>query len=237
MLKVEHLDVLYGDLQVLWDISLEVNEGEFVALIGSNGAGKSTLIRAIAGLLKFESGAITYNGILLNNRSPHNVVELGISMVPEGRRLFPKMTVLQNLEMGAFLKKARITRFEALNQVYATFPILKERAQQPAGLLSGGEQQMVAIGRALMAQNKFLLLDEMSLGLSPLMVKNIFEIISQINKDGINILIIEQNVPMTLRAANRAYLIESGRIVGQGDAKILLKSPHVKEAYLGMNPV
>jgi len=237
MLKVEHLDVLYGDLQVLWDISLEVNEGEFVALIGSNGAGKSTLIRAIAGLLKFESGAITYNGILLNNRSPHNVVELGISMVPEGRRLFPKMTVLQNLEMGAFLKKARITRFEALNQVYATFPILKERAQQTAGLLSGGEQQMVAIGRALMAQNKFLLLDEMSLGLSPLMVKNIFEIISQINKDGINILIIEQNVPMTLRAANRAYLIESGRIVGQGDAKILLKSPHVKEAYLGMNPV
>jgi len=237
MLKVEHLDVLYGDLQVLWDISLEVNEGEFVALIGSNGAGKSTLIRAIAGLLKFESGAITYNGILLNNRSPHNVVELGISMVPEGRRLFPKMTVLKNLEMGAFVKKARITRFEALNQVYATFPILKERAQQPAGLLSGGEQQMVAIGRALMAQNKFLLLDEMSLGLSPLMVKNIFDIISRINKNGISILIVEQNVPLTLRTANRAYLIESGRIVGQGDAKILLKSPHVKEAYLGMNPV
>jgi branched-chain amino acid transport system ATP-binding protein len=237
MLKVEHLDVLYGDLQVLWDISLEVNEGEFVALIGSNGAGKSTLIRAIAGLLKFERGAITYNGILLNNRSPHIVVELGISMVPEGRRLFPKMTVLKNLEMGAFVKKARITRLEALNQVYATFPILKERAQQPAGLLSGGEQQMLAIGRALMAQNKFLLLDEMSLGLSPLMVKSIFEIISRINKNGVSILIVEQNVPMTLRTANRAYLMESGRIVGQGDAKILLKSPHVKEAYLGMNPV
>jgi branched-chain amino acid transport system ATP-binding protein len=237
MLKVEHLDVLYGDLQVLWDISLEVNEGEFVALIGSNGAGKSTLIRAIAGLLKFERGAITYNGLLLNNRSPHIVVELGISMVPEGRRLFPKMTVLKNLEMGAFVKKARITRLEALNQVYATFPILKERAQQPAGLLSGGEQQMLAIGRALMAQNKFLLLDEMSLGLSPLMVKSIFEIISRINKNGVSILIVEQNVPMTLRTANRAYLMESGRIVGQGDAKILLKSPHVKEAYLGMNPV
>jgi len=237
MLKVEHLDVLYGDLQVLWDISLEVNEGEFVALIGSNGAGKSTFIRAIAGLLKFERGAITYNGILLNNKSPHNIVEVGISMVPEGRRLFPKMTVLKNLEMGAFVKKARMTRFEALNQVYATFPILKERSQQLAGLLSGGEQQMVAIGRALMAQNKFLLLDEMSLGLSPLMVKNIFEIISKINKNGISILIVEQNVPLTLRTANRAYLMESGRIVGQGDAKILLKSPHVKEAYLGMKPV
>ena len=237
MLKVEHLDVLYGDLQVLWDISLEVNEGEFVALIGSNGAGKSTLIRAIAGLLKFESGAITYNGILLNNRSPHNIVELGISMVPEGRRLFPKMTVLKNLEMGAFVKKARITRPEALSQVYATFPILKERAQQPAGLLSGGEQQMLAIGRALMARNKFLLLDEMSLGLSPLMVKSIFEIISRINKNGISILIVEQNVPLTLRTANRAYLMESGRIVGQGEARILLKSPHVKEAYLGMKPV
>jgi branched-chain amino acid transport system ATP-binding protein len=237
MLKVEHLDVLYGDLQVLWDISLEVNEGEFVALIGSNGAGKSTFIRAIAGLLKFEKGTITYNGILLNNRSPHNIVEVGISMVPEGRRLFPKMTVLKNLEMGAFLKKARMTRFEALNQVYATFPILKERSQQLAGLLSGGEQQMVAIGRALMAQNKFLLLDEMSLGLSPLMVKNIFEIISQVNKNGISILIVEQNVPLTLRTANRAYLMEGGRIVGQGDAKILLKSPHVKEAYLGMKPV
>jgi branched-chain amino acid transport system ATP-binding protein len=237
MLKVEHLDVLYGDLQVLWDISLEVNEGEFVALIGSNGAGKSTFIRAIAGLLKFEKGTITYNGILLNNKSPHNIVEVGISMVPEGRRLFPKMTVLKNLEMGAFLKKARMTRFEALNQVYATFPILKERSQQLAGLLSGGEQQMVAIGRALMAQNKFLLLDEMSLGLSPLMVKYIFEIISQVNKNGISILIVEQNVPLTLRTANRAYLMEGGRIVGQGDAKILLKSPHVKEAYLGMKPV
>jgi branched-chain amino acid transport system ATP-binding protein len=237
MLKVEHLDALYGDLQVLWDISLEVNEKEIVALIGSNGAGKTTLIRAIAGLLKSKKGDITYNGVVLNNRSPHEIVKLGISIVPEGRRLFPKMTVLQNLEMGAFLKKARGNREPQINQVYMIFPVLKQRAQQVAGSLSGGEQQMLAIGRALMAQNTFMMLDEMSLGLSPLMVKNIFEIISRINKQGIDILIVEQNVPMTLRVADRAYLLESGRIVGQGDAKSLLKNSHVKEAYLGMRSV
>jgi branched-chain amino acid transport system ATP-binding protein len=161
-------------------------------------------------------------------------VEIGISMVPEGRRLFPKMTVLQNLEMGAFLKRARAKSLLTLDQVYAIFPVLKGRTQQIAGSLSGGEQQMVAIARSLMAQNRFLIIDEMSLGLSPLLVKSLFEIISGINKAGISILIVEQNVPMTLRAANRAYIIESGRIVGQGAAKVLLESDHVKEAYLGM---
>ncbi len=234
MLKVEHLDVQYGDLQVLWDVSLEVNEGEIVALIGSNGAGKSTLIKAITGLIERVKGTITYDGVRLNGKLPHQIVELGISMVPEGRRLFPKMTVLQNLELGAFLKRARAGSLLTLDQVFAIFPALKGRTQQIAGSLSGGEQQMVAIARALMAQNRFLIIDEMSLGLFPLLVRNLFEIISRINKAGISILIVEQNVPMTLRAASRAYIIENGRIVGEGAAKVLLESDHIKEAYLGM---
>lgn len=235
MLKVEHLDVHYGDLQVLWDVSLEVSDGEIIALIGPNGAGKSTLIRAITGLIKPTGGKISYHGILLNDQFPHKVVAMGISMVPEGRRLFPRMTVLQNLEMGAFLKGARIEKEKTLQWVYAIFPILKERSQQLAGSLSGGEQQMLAIGRALMAKNRFLLADEMSLGLSPLLVKNIFEVVVQINKAGITILIVEQNVPMTLKIADRAYIMESGRIVEEGVANVLLRSPQVKEAYLGIH--
>jgi branched-chain amino acid transport system ATP-binding protein len=235
MLKVENLNVKYGDTQTLWDISLEVNEGELLALIGSNGAGKSTLLRAITGLLKPSGGVIRYNGVLLNNKSPNKIVELGISMVPEGRRLFPQMTVLDNLEIGAFLKEARMNRHSTLERVWEIFPVLKERSQQIAESLSGGEQQMLAIGRALMARNKFLILDEMSLGLSPLLVKTIFKIVLQINKAGISIFIVEQNVPMTLRIAHRAYIIENGHIVGEGDAKALLKSPHVKEAYLGIS--
>jgi branched-chain amino acid transport system ATP-binding protein len=234
MLKVEHLDVRYGDLQVLWDVSLEVEEGEIVALIGSNGTGKSTLIRAITGLIRPAKGTITYNGAVLNGKLPHQIVEMGISMVPEGRRLFPRMTVLQNLQMGAFLKKARGNSLLTLDHVYSIFPVLKGRTHQIAGSLSGGEQQMVAIARALMAQNNFLMIDEMSLGLSPLLVKTLFGTIAEINKAGISILLVEQNVPMTLRAANRAYIIETGRIVGQGEARALLESDHVKEAYLGM---
>ena len=235
MLKVENLNVKYGDTQTLWDISLEVDEGELLALIGSNGAGKSTLLRAITGLLKPSRGVIEYNGVLLNNKSPNKIVELGISMVPEGRRLFPQMTVLDNLEIGAFLKEARTNRHSTLDWIWEIFPVLRERSQQIAESLSGGEQQMLAIGRALMARNKFLILDEMSLGLSPLLVKTIFRIVGQINKAGISIFIVEQNVPMTLRISRRAYIIENGHIVGEGDAKALLKSPHVREAYLGIS--
>jgi len=235
MLRIESLNVKYGDIQILWDVSLEVNNGEIVALIGSNGAGKSTLLRTLTGLLKPNSGRIHYNGVLLNNKSPNKIVELGISMVPEGRRLFPKMTVLENLEVGAFLKEARLERHSTLDWIWEVFPALKERAQQIAGSLSGGEQQMLAIGRALMARNKFLILDEMSLGLSPLLVKNIFKIVKQINKVGISIFIVEQNVPTTLRTANKAYILESGHIVGHGEARSLLKSSHVKEAYLGIS--
>ncbi len=235
MLKIESLNVKYGDIQALWDVSLEVNVGEIVALIGSNGAGKSTLLRTVAGLLRPNSGKMHYNGILLNNKSPDKIVGMGISMVPEGRRLFPQMTVLENLEVGAFLKEARMKRYSTLDWVWEVFPVLKERSEQIAGSLSGGEQQMLAIGRALMARNKFLILDEMSLGLSPLLVKTIFKVLLQINKAGISIFNVEQNVPMTLRTAHRAYILESGRIVGQGEAKALLKSPHVKEAYLGIS--
>jgi len=235
MLKIDSLNVKYGDIQALWDISLEVNLGEIVALIGSNGAGKSTLLRTIAGLLKPHSGKMHYNGVLLNNKSPDRIVGLGISMVPEGRRLFPQMTVLENLEVGAFLKEARMKRRSTLDWVWEVFPVLRERSEQIAGSLSGGEQQMLAIARALMARNKFLILDEMSLGLSPLLVKTIFKILLQINQAGISIFNVEQNVPMTLRAAHRAYILESGRIVGHGEAKALLKSPHVKEAYLGIS--
>ncbi len=234
MLRIEGLNAKYGDIQALWDVSLEVNEGELLALIGSNGAGKSTLLRAITGLLKPAGGTIRYNGVLLNNRSPSQIVRLGISMVPEGRRLFPKMTALENLEVGAFLTEARGKRASTLDWVWQIFPVLKERSQQIAGSLSGGEQQMLAIGRALMARNKFLILDEMSLGLSPLLVKTIFKTIVQINQTGISIFMVEQNVPMTLRTTHRAYIIESGRIVGEGNAKALLKSSHVREAYLGI---
>jgi branched-chain amino acid transport system ATP-binding protein len=234
MLKVEHLDAHYEDLQVLWDLSLEVNPGELVALIGSNGSGKSTLLRVITGLLPPTRGQLTYKGIRLNNLPPHEIVNLGISMVPEGRRVFPKMTVLANLEMGAFPDKAKKDKRESLKRVYEIFPILGERAHQFAGSLSGGEQQMLAIGRALMSKNDLFLLDEMSLGLAPIIVENIFEVVSQINKAGISILLVEQNVPATLSIADRAYVLESGRIVKQDKAKTLLNDPYVKEAYLGI---
>jgi branched-chain amino acid transport system ATP-binding protein len=234
MLKVEHLDAYYEDLQVLWDLSLEVRPGELAALIGSNGSGKSTLLRVITGLLPPSRGQVTYQGTVLNRLTPHEIVNLGISMVPEGRRVFPKMTVLANLEMGAFVGKARKEKPRSLERVYEIFPVLRERAQQFAGSLSGGEQQMLALGRALMSKNDFFLIDEMSLGLAPVIVQQIFEVVTQINKEGISILLVEQNVPATLRIANRAYVLESGRIVKHDDAKKLLDDPYVREAYLGV---
>jgi len=234
MLTIEHLDVHYGDLQVLWDISLEVHTGEIVAMVGSNGAGKSTLIRTIAGLHRPTRGLIGLEGLPMQGLTPHRIVDLGVSMVPEGRRLFPKMTVLQNLEIGAFLPRARKEKDATLESVYEIFPILKARSRQAAGLLSGGEQQMLAIGRALMAKSKFLLLDEMSLGLSPIVVQQMFDVVLRVNREGIAIFMVEQNVPMTLKVAHRAYVMESGRIVMQGPARELVESKHVKEAYLGV---
>ncbi|MDH5696192.1 MAG: ABC transporter ATP-binding protein [Dehalococcoidia bacterium] len=238
MLEISNIDVYYGDFQALWDVSLAVGDGEIVTLIGSNGAGKSTILKTISGLLKPKTGSITYDGIRLNRLPAHKIVELGICMVPEGRRLFPQMSVLENLEVGAFLSQARQVKGDTLNWVYEIFPVLRERAKQPAGTLSGGEQQMLAIARGLMSQPKLLLLDEMSLGLGPLLVQDISRVISEINKlKGITIFLVEQNVRLALALADRGYILENGRIVDQGDAKVLWSSDSVKNAYLGVGPV
>jgi len=235
MLEVSNIDVYYGDLQALWDVSLAIGDGEIVTLIGSNGAGKSTTMKTISGLLKPKTGSITYNGIRLDRLPVHKIVELGICVVPEGRRLFPQMSILENLEVGAFLSQAREVKGTTLSWVYEIFPVLKERAKQPAGTLSGGEQQMLAIARGLMSQPKLLLLDEMSLGLGPLLVKDIVRVIKQINKlKRITIFLVEQNVRMALALADRGYILENGRIVDEGDAKALLGNQSVKDAYLGV---
>jgi len=235
MLEISHIDVYYGDLQALWDVSLTIGDGEIVTLIGSNGAGKSTLMKTISGLLKVRAGYIDCDSIRLDRLSPHRIVELGISMVPEGRRLFPQMSVLENLEMGASIKPARRTRHNALTWIYDLFPILKERAKQMAGTLSGGEQQMLAIGRALMLQPKILLIDEMSSGLSPLLVQELCQVIQDINKvKKMTVFLVEQDVQLALSMAHRGYVIENGRIVDQGDAKLLLSNARIKEAYLGV---
>lgn len=235
MLKVDHIDVYYGDFQALWRVSLSIKDGEIVSIVGSNGAGKSTILKAVSGLLKPRNGSISYRGIRIDKQKAHKIVEAGICMVPEGRRLFPDMSVLENLELGAYLNQARQAKDKTIKWVYEIFPILKEREMQAARTLSGGEQQMLAIARALMSQPKVLLLDEITLGLSPLIVENIFEIIKQINQlNDIAILVVEQNVVLALEFADTAYIIENGRIVGQGNAKVLLKSKQVMDAYLGI---
>jgi branched-chain amino acid transport system ATP-binding protein len=235
MLEINHIDVYYGDLQALWDVSLTIGEGEIVTLVGSNGAGKSTLMKTISGLLKVRAGYIDFDNIRLDRLPAHRIVELGISMVPEGRRLFPQMTVLENLEMGASINPARQARLNTLTWIYELFPILKERAKQMAGTLSGGEQQMLAIGRALMSQPKILLIDEMSLGLSPLLVQELCQVIQDINNvKKLTVFLVEQDVQLALSMAHRGYVIENGRIVDQGDAKLLLANARIKEAYLGV---
>jgi len=238
MLEIDKIDVYHGgDIQALWQISLKVEDKEIVALIGSNGAGKSTVLKSISGLLKPRKGTISYGGIRLDKIPPQKIVEIGICMVPEGRRLFPDMSVLENLELGAYLGHSRQAKDETISWVYEIFPVLKERARQAARTLSGGEQQMLAIGRALMSQPKLLLLDEISLGLSPLLVETIYDVIKRISESRrITILAVEQNVNMILELANRAYIIENGHIVGQGDANALLESGAVKDAYLGITP-
>jgi len=235
VLEINRIDVFYGDLQALWDVSIAIDEGKIVALIGSNGAGKSTLMLSISGLIRPKTGSIRFEGIRLDELPAHRRVEQGISMVPEGRRLFSQMTVLENLEVGASIRAARKARFDTLNWVYELFPILRERMQQRAGTLSGGEQQMLAIGRVLMSQPRLLLIDEMSLGLSPLLVQEISTVIKNINQSRkLTILLVEQDVQLALSLADRGYIIENGRVVGQGEAGELLCSEQVKEAYLGM---
>ena len=233
MLSIKGIDAYYGHLQALWDVSLEVNEGELVALVGPNGAGKTTTLRVITGLLKPASGSVHFNDQCLDREEAHDIVGLGISQVPEGGRVFAGMSVLENLELGAFLPKARAVKDESLKWVYGIFPRLEERMEQRAGTLSGGERQMLAIGRALMSKPKLLLLDEPSFGLAPILVDHIFEMITEINKQGVTILLVEQNIRAALELASRAYVIENGRAVGQGVHEDLLSFECVRSAYLG----
>lgn len=235
MLSLKQVDVYYGSIQALWQISLDVRQGEIVTIVGSNGAGKSTILRTITGLLKPRQGSIEHNNNYIHKLAPDEIVRDGISMVPEGRELFPRMTVRENLELGAaYVEKAYAKTHESLEWVYSLFPKLKERASQLAGTLSGGEQQMVAIGRALMSRPSILLMDEPSLGLSPLIVSEVFKATHRINQEGLTILLVEQNVRQSLSMSHRAYVLENGRIVMEGIGRDLMENAHVKEAYLGL---
>jgi branched-chain amino acid transport system ATP-binding protein len=234
LLRINNLSFSYGDLKVLWNIDLEVQPAEIVTVVGANGAGKSTTLKNISRLLKASSGAIHFNGVELTKLEPHQVVELGVVQVPEARRIFPEMTVVENLRMGSYLKATRKDRARNIDRVFSLFPRLKEREKQLGGTMSGGEQQMLAIARGLMANPKLLLLDEPSLGLSPLFVNNIFEIIREINRQGTTILLVEQNVYQSLSIAHRGYVVETGRIVLSGTGRDLLTNDHVRKAFLGM---
>lgn len=232
MLKVNKINVSYGKLQALWDVSFEVGKGDVVAIVGSNGAGKTTTLRTIAGLLKPWSGSIVFMDERIDKMPPNEIVGKGISFVMEGRKLFPKMTVLENLEMGAYTNWSK--RFDTLEWVFQLFPILKERKNQLAGTMSGGEQQMLAIARALMSRPKLLMLDEPSLGLAPKIVLQVFNLVRKINEEGVSVLLVEQNVKHALELASKGYVLENGRIVLEGRGIELLKDEHVKKAYLGI---
>jgi branched-chain amino acid transport system ATP-binding protein len=233
ILRLEDVHTFYGSIQALKGISLEVHQGEIVTLIGANGAGKSTTLRSINGLNQPREGTIEFQGRNITRRKPHEIVQMGISQSPEGRRLFPHMSVVENLEMGAFQRKDRSGIREDIDRVYGLFPRLAERKSQNGGTLSGGEQQMCAIGRALMARPKLLMLDEPSLGLAPIFVEKIFEIIHEINEQGTTILLVEQNALMALDAAQRGYVLETGRVVLTDDAKKLRENEQVRKTYLG----
>ncbi|MFK9117611.1 ABC transporter ATP-binding protein [Peribacillus frigoritolerans] len=233
MLKIEDINVYYGNIQALKGVSMEINEGEIVTLIGANGAGKSTLLKTISGLLKPKQGKVLFEGDSIGGKAAQAIVKMGISHVPEGRRVFANMTVVENLELGAYLRKDKDGIHKDMEKVYELFPRLLERIKQQAGTLSGGEQQMLAMGRALMAKPRLLLLDEPSMGLAPLLVKQIFNIIQEISESGTTILLVEQNANLALSIADRAYVVETGRIVLSGNAEELTSSEEIKMAYLG----
>jgi len=232
-LDVHGINAFYGDIQALRDVSLKVNEGEIVGLIGANGAGKTTLMRVISGLHPPSSGTVKLRDTALHPLPAHQIVEEGVILVPEGRRLFGGLSVLDNLELGAYARRARGSRFRTLKHVFELFPLLAERQGQRASTLSGGQQQMLAIGRALMGLPKLLMLDEPSLGLAPVLVEIIFEIVKRMNNEGVTIFLVEQNARQALELANRAYILEQGRIVGKGTGKELLHDHQVQQAYLG----
>lgn len=232
MLSVKDLNVSYGAIHAIHDVSLDVNDGEIVSLIGANGAGKTTILHTITGLKKAQSGSVTYNNTDLLKTEPSKIITLGMAHVPEGRHIFPGMTVEENLEMGAYIRKDDLS--SSMKEVYERFPRLKERRRQLAGTLSGGEQQMLAVGRALMSKPSILLMDEPSMGLSPLLVKEIFSIIKEVHKQGITVLLVEQNAKMALSISDRAYVLEIGHISMSGAADELLNDEQVKKAYLGL---
>jgi branched-chain amino acid transport system ATP-binding protein len=233
MLSIKNIDAFYKEIQAIWNVSMTVKKGEIVALVGPNGAGKTTLLRIISGLLKPASGEIEFMGHHLEKESPHKIVEYGISQVPESGKIFTEMSVLENLELGAFVIRARKQRHQSLERVYEIFPRLAERKNQQAGTLSGGERQMLAIGRALMAQPDLLMFDEPSFGLAPILVQRMFETIKKINEQGVTVLLVEQNVQASLELSHRAYLLENGRIVKEGKAKELLSFESIRNSYLG----
>lgn len=233
LLEVNGLDVSYGDIQALWNVSLSVEDGTIVALVGANGAGKSTFLKVISGLIRPRNGEILLAGKSLVRLSPQQIVEQGIVHVPEGRRLFSNLTVMENLRLGAYIQRARRAYAESLDRVFALFPVLKDRKQQKAGLLSGGQQQMLAIGRAIMAQPRLLMLDEPSLGLSPILVRDIFRLITALNEQKTTVLLVEQNVNQALRIAHQAYVLNTGRIVMNGKAMDLLANEEIQKAYIG----
>lgn len=233
MLRVNGIDVSYGDLQVLWEVTFHVHEKEILALLGANGAGKSTTIKTISSLLKPQSGSIEFNDLRLDQLAPHEIIKQGIVHVPEGRRLFPELSVEENLIMGSLYGQAKAKRFETLKHVYEIFPALRERRRQMAGTLSGGEQQMLAVGRGLMSRPTLLMFDEPSLGLAPMLVQLIFNLVERINEEGVTVLLVEQSAWQSLAVCDRAYVLESGRIVLHGTGEELMRNNHVKEAYLG----
>ena len=233
MLKVRDLVVAYGGIEALKGISLDVPDGKIVTLIGANGAGKSTLLRSIIGLVKVKNGSVEYNGDTLTGLNSQQIVSKGLTLVPEGRRVFPNLTVLENLRIGAYMRKDEEGIAADIKRIYEIFPRLEERHWQMAGTLSGGEQQMLALGRALMSRPKLMMMDEPSLGLAPLVIKEIFNIIRSINENGTTVLLVEQNANMALKVAHHAYVLETGRIMMEGSGKELLENEEIKEAYLG----
>jgi branched-chain amino acid transport system ATP-binding protein len=234
LLEIRDVEAAYGDLTALPGLSLVVEPGEILSVVGANGAGKTTMLRAVSGLLRPRRGEIRFDGERLDRLSTHAIVERGVVQVPEGRKLFPRLTVRENLELGAYTARARAVRRKSLDRTLALFPRLAERARQVAGTMSGGEQQMLAIGRALMARPRLLMLDEPSLGLGPKVVAEIFGIMSEINRGGTTVLLVEQNTRQALALASRGYVLENGRVVREGTGRALLDDPHVKRAYLGM---
>ena len=237
MLEVAGIDAFYGKVQALWDVSFRVAAGEIVTIIGANGAGKTTALKTVSGLLKPRKGQILFEGANVTGLAPNKLVERGVVLIPEARQLWPAMTVLENLEMGAYARSARPARTRTLESVFAMFPLLKQRARQKAGTLSGGEQQMCAIGRGLMARPRLLLLDEPALGLAPLLVREVFASLKSIREQGVTIVLVEQNVPHALALADRAFVLETGRVTLSGRAADLTHDPRIRDGYLGLASV